>query len=193
MAYRIRRVETAQDISTVAELASHIWQAHYMSLIGAEQVAYMLSQFQSEPAIQQQCQQGMTYVLVEKGAPRSYGHFSFQWRVSDSSTALASTEAIGYAAYASVSGETLHLSKLYVRPAYQGCGAGKALLNHVEESALGSGTECLELTVNRSNVSALHWYQRQGFVKKEAAKKPIGQGFYMDDWVMEKVLVAPKR
>jgi ribosomal protein S18 acetylase RimI-like enzyme len=44
------------------------------------------------------------------------------------------------------------------------------------------------LGVNKSNEKALRAYRRNGYAVREAVKKDIGGGFFMDDFIMEKVL-----
>ncbi len=48
----------------IAQLADTIWREHYTPIIGASQVAYMLSEFQSAKAIEKQVSQGVQYYLI---------------------------------------------------------------------------------------------------------------------------------
>jgi len=75
------------------------------------------------------------------------------------------------------------LNKLYVLPAAQGTGAGKALLNKAIEVAKAAGSGSLFLQVNKQN-SAFNFYLKHGFVKEQEFKFDIGNGFFMDDYVM---------
>ena len=50
----LERVETPSQIAAVAELARETWMQHYVPLIGAAQVEYMLARFQSAEAIARQ-------------------------------------------------------------------------------------------------------------------------------------------
>jgi GNAT superfamily N-acetyltransferase len=75
------------------------------------------------------------------------------------------------------------LNKLYVLPAAQGTGAGKALLNKSIEVAKAAGSTSLFLQVNKQN-TAYHFYLKKGFIKEIEFKFDIGNGFYMDDYVM---------
>ena len=52
------------------------------------------------------------------------------------------------------------------------------------EAAKNAGDTAIELNVNRFNL-ARHWYQRQGFRILRNEVIDIGQGYVMDDHVME--------
>jgi GNAT superfamily N-acetyltransferase len=75
------------------------------------------------------------------------------------------------------------LNKLYVLPAAQGTGTGKALLNKAIEVAKAAGSSSLFLQVNKQN-DAYTFYLKHGFVKEQEFKFDIGNGFFMDDYVM---------
>jgi len=75
------------------------------------------------------------------------------------------------------------LNKLYVLPAAQGTGAGKALLHRAIEVAKAAGAGSLFLQVNKHN-NAYTFYLKHGFVKEAEFKFDIGNGFFMDDYVM---------
>jgi GNAT superfamily N-acetyltransferase len=83
-----------------------------------------------------------------------------------------------------VEGQKAHkLNKLYVLPVAQGTGAGKALLNKAIEVAKSEGSGSLFLQVNKHN-NAYTFYLKHGFEKEAEFKFDIGNGFYMDDYVM---------
>lgn len=46
------------------------------------------------------------------------------------------------------------------------------------------------LTVNRNNSIAIAAYEKMGFTKAYMKKADIGNGFYMDDYIMEKKIHA---
>jgi GNAT superfamily N-acetyltransferase len=82
------------------------------------------------------------------------------------------------------SNEIAHkLNKLYVLPSAQGTGSGKALLNKSIEVAKAAGSSSLFLQVNKLN-TAFTFYLKHGFVKEAEFKFDIGNGFFMDDYVM---------
>ena len=48
------------------------------------------------------------------------------------------------------------------------------------------GLEAMYLTVNKHNDLALRAYQAKGFTTIEAVETDIGEGYIMDDFIMEK-------
>ncbi len=159
-------VQSSAQIARVAALAREIWTDHYVSIIGQDQVDYMLDKIQSPAAISEQIHAGTDYVLIECGQ-----------------------EIVGYlATIANPQKRSVHLSKLYVRRACQGKGIGKAMLDHIEQRARQAGCDTLWLTVNKDNAASIAWYQRQGFRRTAAICQEIGEGFVMDDYRMEKML-----
>jgi GNAT superfamily N-acetyltransferase len=82
---------------------------------------------------------------------------------------------IGYASYQSLQASHFKLHKLYVLPHVQGKGAGRIK---------GLGAHTLELQVNRNN-KAVGFYQQMGFTIRETADIEIGNGFYMNDYIMQ--------
>ncbi|RZL05186.1 MAG: GNAT family N-acetyltransferase, partial [Pedobacter sp.] len=76
------------------------------------------------------------------------------------------------------------LHKLYVLPEMHGKGIGKILMNEVLNQVKRLGGRALHLNVNKKN-KAKTFYEKAGFEIKEAVNLDIGNGFFMDDYVME--------
>lgn len=162
----ITAVQQPADIETVAQLASVIWTEHYTAIIGAEQVAYMVREFQSPGAIQLQLKQGYRYYLLHADGS-SVGYCSIQQRA-----------------------RTLFLSKLYVLKSYRGRGIGRAAVDFIVQQAQAGGCTSISLTVNKYNHPSIHAYQQLGFTIVDAVVTDIGGSFVMDDYVMEKEVVS---
>ena len=96
-------------------------------------------------------------------------------------------DLIGYAAVQEQE-ESLFLSKLYLLHSARGKGAATQVLSELERMAHEKGLPRIWLTVNRNNRNSIAIYQKKGFriLREEAA--PIGGGFVMDDYIMEKEL-----
>lgn len=158
-------VTSAADISTVAVLASEIWNEYYVSLIGQAQVDYMVAKFQSVEAMQEQIRNGYQYFLMQyDGAP--VGYLAVQPQPAQAS---------------------LFISKLYLHRNARGSGTGRAAMAFIEELARQQGFGRLWLTVNKGN-PAIQAYERLGFRVAEAIVMDIGNGYVMDDFRMEKSL-----
>ncbi|MGD9611993.1 MAG: GNAT family N-acetyltransferase [Kiritimatiellia bacterium] len=157
----LERVENREQIAAVAALARETWTQHYVPIIGAAQVDYMLAKFQSSEAIARQiAAEGYEYYL----APGA-GYLAL---VPDPAR------------------QSAMLSKIYVRADRRGAGLGRAMVEFAETRAAELGGAELWLTVNKHNAGAIAFYERMGFRKTNALVTDIGAGFVMDDWRMAK-------
>jgi diamine N-acetyltransferase len=60
-------VQTAEQLAAVATLAQVIWREHYVPLIGAAQVEYMLAGSWNPRAMREQMQRGDEYFSISRG------------------------------------------------------------------------------------------------------------------------------
>jgi GNAT superfamily N-acetyltransferase len=162
----IRRADLA-DLATVIALAHDIWHRHYPGIITLEQIEYMLA--------------------------RGYAREALAPFVTDPTRGLAlaerGTQALGFAAwYPPAEPATMKLDKLYVLPQSHGQGIGRALVEHVVQAARHAGCRVLTLNVNRNNAGSIRAYERCGFHVARSGDFPIGNGFVMEDYVMERPL-----
>ena len=162
---RVRVAATDADLALVAELAGRIWRAHFPSILSAAQIEYMLAWMYDAAQLREEIARGVVYELL-----------------------LDEDRPFGYCAYEEMPGGELRLHKLYLEVADHGRGLGSFTLRHVEDAARRRGLSRVVLGVNKSNQKALRAYRRNGYVVREAVKKDIGGGFFMDDFILEKVL-----
>ncbi|MEA5037533.1 hypothetical protein SDC9_32817 [bioreactor metagenome] len=156
-------VRTPAQIRETADLAEIIWTEHYTPLIGAAQVAYMIEKFQSVPAITAQIRQGYKYFLMQ-------------------SCGISA----GYAAVLSEPMEkSLFLSKIYVEKSYRGRHFTSHTIAALKNICREEGLEKIRLTVNKRNHSSIAVYEHLGFVKVRDVVTDIGEGYVMDDYIME--------
>ena len=59
------------------------------------------------------------------------------------------------------------------------------MFEFVEEETRKEGLSAIFLNVNRDNQAVIRIYEHFGFRKVREEKNDIGNGFYMDDWVLE--------
>ena len=93
-------------------------------------------------------------------------------------------EVVGFASFGHVQDATYKLHKLYVTPEVQKSGAGKALLQQTIAKVIKLGGKKLQLQVNRKN-KAVGFYEKMGFEIIETKDFNIGEGYIMNDFVME--------
>lgn len=160
----IEEVRTEEEITELCVMAKGIWEEYFTPIIGEGQVAYMLDKFQSPPAVTAQLQEGYRYYrFIRQG------------------------EYIGYTGIHPEEKE-LFLSKLYLKKEYRGKGYARQALTFLEEFCGREGLQSIYLTVNRHNDSTIVIYRKLGFETIREQKADIGDGYYMDDFVMQKAL-----
>ena len=96
-------------------------------------------------------------------------------------------EPVGFASYQEIKPFTWKLHKIYVLISQQGKGTGKFMIDHILKEIQQQGAISLQLQVNRDN-KAKSFYEKLGFMVIETIKLDIGNGFFMNDYVMEKKL-----
>ena len=152
---------------SIANLADEIWREHYTPIIGEKQVDYMLKKFQSAEQICEDIKRnGYIYFTAEH---------------------IKSGEIIGYCA-SQPKEDYLLLSKLYVRKDYRGKGVARSFLNKVISLCIEYRFDKIRLTVNKYNENSIAVYKKMGFETMDSVKTDIGNGFFMDDFVMERIL-----
>ena len=152
----------------IASLAGVIWRAHYPGIISTGQMDYMLAKMYSLEALRDELRRGA--IRYER--------------------LLVGDEFAGFASHGPTEhGKLFKLHKLYLHPAWHGRGLGSLLLRHCEGEVCKLGAERLMLTVNKGNSKAIAAYRRNGFAITDSVVVDIGGGFFMDDYVMEKVPV----
>jgi ribosomal protein S18 acetylase RimI-like enzyme len=159
----IEKVISTSLIETTSQLAYKIWNQHYVSIIGQAQVDYMLDKFQSPKAISNQIENGYDYFII-----------------------FHQNKPYGYLALVSNTLEKkMMISKIYMDTDFRGLGLGSKLMDFSIETAKQCAFESIWLTVNKNNSKSIEWYESKGFSIKENIKIDIGNGFIMDDYLME--------
>ncbi len=162
--FEIRKASLS-DIPLIRKLSLLVWPQTYSSIISQEQINYMLEMMYSETSLSKQMtEEGCTFLIVYENE-----------------------NPVGYASYAYEADGIWKLQKLYVLPDQQGKGTGKLLVNQILESIKPLGAKSLQLQVNRIN-KAKEFYEKLGFNIITTADFDIGNGYFMNDYVMEKKL-----
>jgi diamine N-acetyltransferase len=151
------------DINTIGFLAQQIWPPTYGSILSPEQLQYMMNLFYSPASLRRQMvEQRHRFLIVEQG-----------------------DEPIGFASWGAEDAPGLFkLHKIYVLPGQQGKGLGRSLLQFIFEDIAPKGGTRLRLNVNRYN-KARQFYERMGFAVIGEEDVPIGEGYFMNDYIME--------
>jgi ribosomal protein S18 acetylase RimI-like enzyme len=93
--------------------------------------------------------------------------------------------AIGYTSLEELNNKTFKLHKLYVSLDQQTKGAGAFMIDELIKYVAEKNGVRIELQVNRTN-KAVEFYKKQGFYIVREADFEIGNGFFMNDYIMQK-------
>ena len=156
---------TKDQLKFIHSLAHEIWPVTYGSILSEPQMAFMLEQFYSHSSLENQMECLHHSFILIKEADNFAGFASFSPHEENPST--------------------FHLNKIYILPSLQGKNIGKQLLNYIINQIKKEGANSLQLNVNRFN-KALHFYEKQGFSIIRQEDIDIGEGYWMNDYVMER-------
>lgn len=158
---------TEIDFATIAKLGETIWRSHYAKIISMAQIDYMLAGRYAPEKLRRYLNANDCWLDLLK----------------------VSGDAVGYCSYArTTKPNEMKLEQLYLLSEQRGKGLGGLMLRHVEAQAHQRGLGILVLTVNKQNTESIAIYRKAGFVVREEAVFDIGNGYVMDDYVMEKML-----
>jgi diamine N-acetyltransferase len=150
------------DIPAIRSMAEETWWPTYSSILGIEQIRYMLDAIYSAEALQQVMENGsQTFIILHD----ENGHQ-------------------GFAAYGPRP-ENPGISKLHkicVLPENHGKGYGKLLIEEVKKRITAIHSHTLDLNVNRYN-KARSFYEKIGFKVIGEEDVPIGP-YWMNDYIM---------
>jgi GNAT superfamily N-acetyltransferase len=156
---------TAGDIPLIQNLARRSWENAYADILSAEQMEYMLSEMYSETEIKNHLlNPDYHYYLIQDESTGAFEGF------------------IGYEH--NYEERTTKLHRIYLVPESKGKGFGKRALQFLNGKASENGNERIILNVNKYN-SAKNFYESQGYRVYDEGVFDIGNGFVMDDYLME--------
>jgi Sortase and related acyltransferases len=155
------------EIPVIREIAKCSWQIAYKDILAPAQMNYMLDKLYSFETLQFQHEQ-----------------LNFK-----SVLALDEDVPVGFATWSPKENfdNIYRLHKIYILPDQQSKGTGRYLLEHVISEIKTRNATILELNVNRQNKARI-FYEKFGFVIVGEEDIPIGNGYFMNDYVMKKEL-----
>jgi len=147
------------DISVIQKLASEIWWKYYPPIIGFKQVQYMLDKFYSDESLRQQ---------IEKLNHQFY-------------LIIDNSKTIGFISIQNQGKGKFFIHKFYVLPQKSNKGIGTKVFKRIVKMFQPKE---IRLTVNRQNYKAINFYFKNKFVIEKVEDFDIGNGFFMNDFVM---------
>jgi GNAT superfamily N-acetyltransferase len=155
-------VATQEQLPIIRDLAFRIWPVTYGHILSKDQFDYMMEMMYSIDSLEKQIEIKPFLLVNDNGEFIGFASYEINWDNS----------------------RKTKIHKLYVLPEIQGKGIGRMLINHIKEIALKANNNALCLTVNRFN-KAKEFYLKQGFHIVAEKQFQIGNGYIMDDYVME--------
>ncbi len=158
------RLLKRDELHLVRQVADEVWPLTFREILSPEQIVYMMEMMYAPKVMEREYAEGIRFNGVFDGE-KAVGYYIWG----------ACKEVQGAA----------KLHKCYLLTEYQGKGIGSRMLKEAKQQAAAAGFTMLRLNVNRHNEKAMRAYFRNGFTAVEMVDKDIGNGFFMNDFVME--------
>ena len=152
----------------VHDMAEIVFRHTYRDILSAEQMDYMMDWMYSPSNLRKQIDEGHVYFIA------------FRNEIPCGYVSVQQEETAGNGR------QMFHLHKIYVLPEEQCAGIGRMLFDSVLEyinAVTSGGPASIELNVNRKN-PAIGFYLHLGFKILRQGDFHIGNGFYMNDYIM---------
>lgn len=158
--FQIKKADL-KDIYIIQDIATQTWPATYRSILSADQIRYMMELMYSYETIKDQMDRKIDFFLI-----------------------IYHDKPIGFAGIElNFKPKITKLHKLYLLPINHGLGLGRSFLKYLATYAQEMDQTDLILNVNRENV-AKDFYFSQGFVIDQEVDVSIGNGYFMNDYIM---------
>lgn len=154
------KTASKKDLPLISQLAHTIWASAYKDILSKDQLAYMHIKMNSVEAFSKLFDDDHQFIIP-----------------------CEDDVAKGYACYKIHPGK-VRIEKIYVLPDQHKKGIGKLMMDHIIEKVKPQ-VNMIELNVNRQN-KAVDFYKRIGFEIVKEVDIPIGEGYFMNDYVMQK-------
>ena len=156
---------TDNNFTSIRAIAAEVWPIAYGAILSKEQLDYMMEMMYSVSALQEQANSNGNHFIIatENEIPVGFASYEFN--------------------YDGVPKTKIH--KIYILSNQQGKGIGRILIDYISNNATKNNQIGLLLNVNRNN-EAQYFYKKLGFAITREEVIAIGNGYVMDDYVMEK-------
>jgi diamine N-acetyltransferase len=156
---------SADLLPEIQNIAYQTWPKTFSNILSPEQINYMLNWMYDLKSLETQLKDKNHIFLLAEENGKFLGFASYETNYKGT-------------------GKT-KIHKIYILPEAQGKGVGKKLIQFMEKAALENENKMLFLNVNKFNQGAIDFYSRIGFYEAFKEVIDIGNGFIMDDLVME--------
>ena len=154
---------TENDIPLIQNLAEKSWNSAYSKILSKDQIEYMLREMYSVEEISNHLKNAnyFYYLILQDEIPAGFIGFEFHYEKN-----------------------TTKLHRIYLLEEFKGKGLGKKGLEFLKEKVQESSDQRIILNVNKDN-PAKKIYESQGFQVYHEEVFDIGNGFVMDDYLLE--------
>ena len=149
------------DIPTIKEIAEKAWRPTYEHILTEQQTLYMLDLMYNSLTLENQIKGNIAFFMVD-----------------------LEQETVGYFALENIDDKIVKLHKLYLDPTQKQKGLGRKIIQYIKDWVLTNKSNRIILNVNKHN-SAVQFYLKVGFTIIEDLILDIGEGYVMDDYVMQ--------
>lgn len=160
-------IKPTDNYKAIQDIAGKTWPVTYGPILSSEQIQYMFSMMYDLEALKSQAEIKNHHFIIAEEEGSFLGFASFEHNFQNESKTK--------------------IHKIYILPETQGSGIGKKLIQYITEKSKIENQEFLSLNVNRYN-KALDFYIKIGFEKIAEEDIEIGNGYLMEDFIMEKKL-----
>lgn len=155
---------TIKDIPVIQDLAKKSWSVHYQGIISDDQITYMLDKMYSTEELTSHFNNtDYHYYIITDLLGKHFGFMGFEHHYEDNTTKL---------------------HRIYLIPEAKGKGYGKKAIQHLKDLVKKAQNKRIILNVNKAN-KAKDFYESQGFNIYDTTILQIGNGYVMDDYLME--------
>ncbi len=156
---------TDENFESIRAIAEEVWPIAYGAILSRAQLDYMMEMMYSVASLQMQAnEKANRFILAtENEIPVGFAAYEFNY------TKKPKTK----------------IHKIYILSNQQGKGIGKELMGFIANEAKTRHQKGLILNVNKNNI-AIRFYESIGFTITNEEVIDIGNGYVMDDYVMEK-------
>ena len=159
----IEKIDSSQ-LKIVQEIAEKTWPNAFGEILSKEQLEYMMKMMYSLDVLEKKLKSGHEfYLYIENEIPLGFMGIENNYKGLNQ----------------------LKIHKLYILPNQQEKGIGKKFIHFASEKCADLMIEILTLNVNRFN-KAVTFYEKLGFKNVKSEDIEIGNGYLMEDFVMEK-------
>jgi ribosomal protein S18 acetylase RimI-like enzyme len=154
------------ELHFIRNIAFETWPIAYKKILSNKQLTYMLNKFYDLDVLtSQQEQKNHQFILAFNESENEMGFACYSKEIDHPST--------------------YQLHKLYILPNQQGKNVGSKLLDFVvTEIKKTENKSVIQLNVNRQN-NAINFYLKKGFAIIHEEDNDIGEGYFMNDYVMQ--------